>query len=206
MHDIFLQNLLKAFIAIDPLSLLPLFVVLTSKLKLKKILELSFLVFIITTSVLTFFSIFGNKFLMFMGVSINSFQIIGGIFLLFISFEMVFEKRIKRKKNMANEILDDNQIKNIATFPLSIPLVAGPSAITLSVLISEDLDYNFLEFYQKIFPIILVLLLTSLIIFFSNYIYKLLNETVIKILQKVFGLILGALSVEFISNGIKGML
>ena len=152
MHDIFLQNLLKAFIAIDPLSLLPLFVVLTSKLKLKKILELSFLVFIITSSVLTFFSIFGNKFLMFMGVSINSFQIIGGIFLLFISFEMVFEKRIKRKKNMANEILDDNQIKNIATFPLSIPLVAGPSAITLSVLISEDLDYNFLEFYQKIFP------------------------------------------------------
>lgn len=206
MHDIFLQNLLKAFIAIDPLSLLPLFVVLTSKLKLKKILELSFLVFIITSSVLTFFSIFGNKFLMFMGVSINSFQIIGGIFLLFISFEMVFEKRIKRKKNMANEILDDNQIKNIATFPLSIPIVAGPSAITLSVLISEDLDYNFLEFYQKIFPIILVLLLTSLIIFFSNYIYKLLNETVIKILQKVFGLILGALSVEFISNGIKGML
>ena len=206
MHDIFLQNLLKAFIAIDPLSLLPLFVVLTSKLKLKKILELSFLVFIITSSVLTFFSIFGNKFLMLMGVSINSFQIIGGIFLLFISFEMVFEKRIKRKKNMANEILDDNQIKNIATFPLSIPLVAGPSAITLSVLISEDLDYNFLEFYQKIFPIILVLLLTSLIIFFSNYIYKLLNETVIKILQKVFGLILGALSVEFISNGIKGML
>ena len=206
MHDIFLQNLLKAFIAIDPLSLLPLFVILTSKLKLRKILELSFLVFIITSSVLTFFSIFGNKFLTFMGVSINSFQIIGGIFLLFISFEMVFEKRIKRKKNMANEILDDNQIKNIATFPLSIPLVAGPSAITLSVLISKDLDYNFLEFYQKILPIILVLLLTSLIIFFSNYIYKLLNETVIKILQKVFGLILGALSVEFISNGIKGML
>ena len=206
MHDIFLQNLLKAFIAIDPLSLLPLFVVLTSKLKLRKILELSFLVFIITSSVLTFFSIFGNKFLTFMGVSINSFQIIGGIFLLFISFEMVFEKRIKRKKNMANEILDDNQIKNIATFPLSIPLVAGPSAITLSVLISKDLAYNFLEFYQKILPIILVLLLTSLIIFFSNYIYKLLNETVIKILQKVFGLILGALSVEFISNGIKGML
>jgi multiple antibiotic resistance protein len=206
MHDIFLQNLLKAFIAIDPLSLLPLFVVLTSKLKLKKILELSFFVFIITSSVLTFFSIFGNRFLMFMGVSINSFQIIGGIFLLFISFEMVFEKRIKRKENMANEILDDNQIKNIATFPLSIPLVAGPSAITLSVLISKDLDYNFFEFYQKIFPLILVLLLTSLIIFFSNYIYKLLNETIIKILQKVFGLILGALSIEFISNGIKGML
>ena len=141
-----------------------------------------------------------------MGISINSFQVIGGIFLLFISYEMVFEKRVKRKKNMTNEILDNNQIKNIATFPLSIPLIAGPSAITLSVLISKDLDYNFLEFYQKIFPIILVLLLTSLIIFFSNYIYTLLNVTLIKVLQKVFGLILGALSVEFIANGIRGLL
>ena len=53
--------------------------------------------------------------------------------MLFISYEMVFEKRIKRKKNTAEKILDENQIKNIAVFPLSIPLVAGPSAITLSV-------------------------------------------------------------------------
>ena len=87
-----------------------------------------------------------------MGISINSFQIIGGIFLLFISYEMVFEKRVKRKKNTAEKILDENQIKNIAVFPLSIPLVAGPSAITLSVLVSKNFDYSFLDFYQKIFP------------------------------------------------------
>ena len=141
-----------------------------------------------------------------MGISINSFQIIGGVFLLFISYEMVFEKRVKRKKNTAEKILDENQIKNIAVFPLSIPLVAGPSAITLSVLVSKNFDYSFLDFYQKIFPLIIILFMTSLIILFSNYIIMLLNQTFIKILQKIFGLILGALSVEFITIGLKGIL
>ena len=206
MHDVFFQNLFKAFVAIDPLSLIPLFAVLTTNLNLKKTLSLSLLVFIITSSVLTFFSIFGNKFLLYMGVSINSFQIIGGIFLLFISYEMVFEKRIKRKKNTAEKILDDDQIKNIAVFPVSIPLVAGPSAITLSVLISKNFNYSFVDFYQKILPLIIILFITSLIILFSNYIIRLLNQTFIKILQKIFGLILGALSVEFIITGVKGII
>ena len=192
--------------AIDPLSLIPLFAVVTADLNSKKTLKLSFLVFIITSFVLTFFSIFGNKFLLFMGVSIYSFQIIGGIFLLFISYEMVFEKRVTRKKDAAKKILDINEIKNIAVFPLSIPLVAGPSAITLSVLISKNFNYTTLDFYQKIFPLIIILLLTSLIILFSNYILRLLNQTFIIILQKIFGLILGALSVEFITVGFKGIL
>ena len=192
--------------AIDPLSLIPLFAIVTADLNSKKTLKLSFLVFIITSFVLTFFLIFGNKFLLFMGVSIYSFQIIGGIFLLFISYEMVFEKRVSRKKNAAKKILDINEIKNIAVFPVSIPLVAGPSAITLSVLISKNFNYSTLDFYQKIFPLIIILFLTSLIILFSNYILRLLNQTFIIILQKIFGLILGALSVEFITVGFKGIL
>ena len=153
MHDIFFQNLFKAFVAIDPLSLIPLFAVLTAELDSKKTLNLSLLVFIITSTVLTFFSLFGNKFLLFMGISIYSFQIIGGVFLLFISYEMVFEKRLTRKKNVAKKIIDENEVKNNAVFPVSIPLVAGPSAITLSVLISKDFNYSTLDFYQKIFPL-----------------------------------------------------
>lgn len=206
MHDIFFQNLLKTFIAIDPLSLIPLFVVFTTGIDSKKILKLSILVFIISSSVLTFFLFFGNIFLTFMGISINSFQIVGGIFLLFISYEMVFEKRMKRKKNLSEEILDDKNLNNIAVFPISIPLIVGPSALTLSVLISKNFNYTMLDFYTQFLPMILVLMLTSIMIIFSTYLLKILNETIIKILQKIFGIILGALSVEFIINGIKGVL
>ena len=203
MHDIFFQNLLKTFVAIDPVSLIPIFAVITASLKKEKIIKFSFYVFIISSFVLTFFSFFGNNFLIFMGISIQSFQIIGGIFLLFISYEMVFEKRIERKKNLTNEIIDETQLNNLAVFPVSIPLVAGPSAITLSVLISKNYENTFVSFYEKILPILIILLLTSLIIIFSNYISRKLNVTVIKVLQKIFGLLLGALSVEFVINGIK---
>ncbi len=167
---------------------------------------LSFLVFIISFSVLTFFLIFGNKFLIFMGVSIYSFQIIGGIFLLFISFEMVFEKRTNRKKNMSKEILDDNSIKSMAVFPISIPLIAGPSVITLSILISENLSFSFNSFYTQFLPTLIILFITSVMIFFSAYILKILSKTIITVMQKIFGIILGALSIEFIINGIKGVL
>ncbi len=141
-----------------------------------------------------------------MGISIASFQIVGGLFLLIISYEMVFEKRVKRKKSLANELIDEQDISNIAVFPISIPLVAGPSAITLSVLISEDINYSAINFYTQIFPLILTLFLTSLIIIFSNSFLHFFNRTIINVLQKVFGLILGALAVEYFVSGIVELL
>ena len=201
MHDLFLQNFLKAFVAIDPISLIPILTIITQGLNTKKTIKLSGFVFLITCSVLIFFSLYGNSFLMFMGISISSFQIIGGFFLLIISYEMVFEKRVKRKTTIANELIDEHQLNNLAVFPISIPLVAGPSAITLSVLISKDINFTMVSFYTQIFPLVLTLFLTSIIIIFSNYFMKLLNKTIMNVLQKLFGLILGALAVEYVIKG-----
>ena len=117
MHDFFFQNFLKAIVAIDPISLIPIFTAITSTLSLKKTFNLAIIVFLITTFVLTFFSIFGNIFLSFMGISLGSFQIVGGLFLLIVSYEMVLEKRLKRKKNLTDNLLEDNPIDGIAVFP-----------------------------------------------------------------------------------------
>ena len=201
MHDLFLQNFLRAFVAIDPISLIPILTIITRGLNTKRIIKLSGFVFLITSSVLIFFSLYGNSFLVFMGISISSFQIIGGFFLLIISYEMVFEKRVKRKTTIANELIDEHELNNLAVFPISIPLVAGPSAITLSVLISKDINFTMVSFYTQIFPLVLTLFLTSIIIIFSNFFMKLLNKTIINVLQKLFGLILGALAVEYVITG-----
>ena len=201
MHDLFLQNFLKAFIAIDPISLIPILTIITQGLNTKRTIKLSGFVFLITCSVLTFFSLYGNIFLVFMGISISSFQIIGGFFLLIISYEMVFEKRVKRKTTIANELIDEQELNSLAVFPISIPLVAGPSAITLSVLISKDIDYTMVSFYTQIFPLVLTLFLTSIIIIFSNFFMNFLNKTIMNVLQKIFGLILGALAVEYVIKG-----
>ena len=138
-----------------------------------------------------------------MGISLGSFQIIGGLFLLFISFEMVLEKRLKRKKSIIKKILSDEEISDLAVFPISIPLVVGPSAITLSILISKNLKFSLVSFYEQILPIILTLMISSVILLFANVIINFLNKIIITIMQKVFGIILGALSIQYIINGIK---
>ena len=201
MHELFFQNFLKAFIAIDPISLIPILTIITQGLNTKKTIKLSGFVFLITCSVITFFSLYGNSFLVFMGISMSSFQIIGGFFLLIISYEMVFEKRVKRKTTIANELIDEQELNSLAVFPISIPLVAGPSAITLSVLISKDIDYTIVSFYTQIFPLILTLFVTSIIIIFSNFFMNFLSKTIMNVLQKLFGLILGALAVEYVIKG-----
>ena len=203
MHDFFFQNFLKAIVAIDPISLIPIFTAITSSLSLKKTFNLAVIVFLITTFILTFFSIFGNIFLSFMGISLGSFQIVGGLFLLIISYEMVLEKRLKRKKNLTDNLLEDNPVDGIAVFPLSIPLIAGPSAITLAVLISENFDYTLKSFYFQISPMILTLFITSLIIYLSKIVGNFINMTILNILQRIFGLILGALAIQYVINGLK---
>ena len=203
MHDVFFQNLLKSIVAIDPISLIPIFTAITTTINLRETIKLSVIVFIITSFLLTFFCIYGNNFLVYMGVSLGSFQIVGGLFLLIISYEMVLEKRVKRKKNLTTNLSDDFSIDSIAVFPISIPLIAGPSAITLSVLISKNFDYTLQSFYLNVSPLILTLFATSIIIFLSKIIGNFFNMTILNIIQRIFGLILGALAIQFVINGIK---
>ena len=203
MHDVFFQNLLKAIVAIDPISLIPIFTAITTTINLRETIKLSVIVFIITSFLITFFCIYGNNFLVYMGVSLGSFQIVGGLFLLIISYEMVLEKRVKRKKNLTTNLSDDFSIDSIAVFPISIPLIAGPSAITLSVPISKNFDYTLQSFYLNVSPLILTLLATSIIIFLSKIIGNFFNMTILNIIQRIFGLILGALAIQFVINGIK---
>ena len=203
MHDVFFQNLLKAIVAIDPISLIPIFTAITTTINLRETIKLSVVVFIITSFLLTFFCIYGNNFLVFMGISLGSFQVVGGLFLLIISFEMVLEKRVKRKENLTTNFSDEMSTDSIAVFPISIPLVAGPSAITFSVLISENFNNTVQSFYLQISPIILTLFVTSIIIFFSKIIGNFFNMTILNIIQRIFGLILGALAIQFVINGIK---
>ena len=116
---------------------------------------------------------------------------------------MVLEKRLKRKKNLTDNLLEDNPIDGIAVFPLSIPLIAGPSAITLAVLISEKFDYTLKSFYFQISPMILTLFITSLIIYLSKIVGNFINMTILNIIQRIFGLILGALAIQYVINGLK---
>ena len=203
MHELFLQNFVKIFVAIDPIALIPIFASLSSKIPIDKIFKLGITMFLISLFLLIFFVVFGNALLDIIGISIASFQIAGGIFLFIIAFEMLFEKRSKRKEKLVDKKINEDFLIAFIIFPITIPLIIGPSAITLSILISENFSFNFLNLYTKVLPIFVVITFTVLIFITSKITASFLGKFPVLILQKIFGIILGSLAIEFILNGIR---
>ena len=137
MFDTFIQSALLMFIAIDPISLIPIFAGLTSGLTKQQVKSIYIRASIVSLIVLSSFWLFGNAILDAMNISMDSFRIIGGLFLIVIAFQMVFEQRQSRRQNTADTAIDDETIKSIAIFPLSIPLIAGPGAMATCLIINK---------------------------------------------------------------------
>ena len=138
-----------------------------------------------------------------MGVNINSFKIIGGMFLVVVAFEMVFEKRDERRQNLADTAKDDLSVISLATFPLAIPLIAGPGAITITMLISERSGPDVIEKILNFIPITFAILLAGIAMWLSSKLVEKLSMSLLSVIQRVFGLLLGALAIEYVISGIK---
>ena len=203
MIKLFLENFVLIFIAIDPISLLPIFASFTQGLNRKDLMTLCLRTGLTVFMILLIFWIFGTQLLNLMGISINSFKIAGGMFLLFIAYEMLFEKRQQRRKETAEKAMDDEALTSLATFPLAIPLIAGPGAITIAMLLSEKSTQSISFQLIGFSPVFIIILLTVLSIWISGRITEKLPSSVLGVLQRVFGLLLGALAIEFIIQGLR---
>ena len=138
-----------------------------------------------------------------MGISMSSFRIIGGLFLIAIAFQMVFEQRQGRRQHTADVAMDDNAIHSIAIFPLAIPLIAGPGAMTASLLLAESRVNSLLGFLISYVPVISVALIAALAMWLSAKLSEKLGPTIITVVEKIFGILLGALAIEFVVTGIR---
>jgi multiple antibiotic resistance protein len=203
MFDTFIQSALLMFIAIDPISLIPIFAGLTSGLTKQQVKSIYIRASIVSLIVLSSFWLFGNAILDAMNISMDSFRIIGGLFLIVIAFQMVFEQRQSRRQNTADTAVDDETIKSIAIFPLSIPLIAGPGAMATCLLLTKDSYDSLAEAFVFYLPIPLMVFLAFIAMWLSSKLASKIGPTILTVLQKIFGLLLGALAIEFVIEGIQ---
>ena len=203
MLNLFLENFVLIFVAIDPISLLPIFASFTQGLNKKNLITLCLRSSLTAFGILLVFWLFGSALLQIMGININSFRIVGGMFVMVIAYQMVFDQRQKRREETVEEAMDDEELSSLATFPLAIPLIAGPGAITLAMLLSEksgsSIEFQIIGFS----PIVIVLVLTAISMWASGKIAKRLPVSVLGALQRTFGLLLGALAIEFVIEGLR---
>ena len=203
MFDTFLESTILMFVAIDPISLVPIFAGLTTGLNKSQIRSIYLRATLVSLLVLSSFWLFGNAILDVMNISMDSFRIIGGLFLIVIAFQMVFEQRQSRRQNTADTAIDDETINSIAIFPLSIPLIAGPGAMATSLLLSKESYLSIADAMVSYLPILVVMLMALLAMWLSSQLASKLGPTIITVVQKIFGLLLGALAIEFVIEGIR---
>jgi multiple antibiotic resistance protein len=202
MFDTFIESTILMFVAVDPISLVPIFAGLTSGLSQHQVKSIYIRASVVSLIVLSIFWLFGNAILDAMNISMDSFRIIGGLFLIVIAFQMVFDQRQTRRQSTADTAIDDETIKSIAIFPLSIPLIAGPGAMATSLLISKEIYTSVLDGFISYLPILIAVLFAAIAMWLSAKLSSKLGPTVITVVQKIFGLLLGALAIEFVIDGV----
>ena len=202
MFDTFIESTILMFVAVDPISLVPIFAGLTSGLSQHQVKSIYIRASVVSLIVLSIFWLFGNAILDAMNISMDSFRIIGGLFLIVIAFQMVFDQRQIRRQSTADTAIDDETIKSIAIFPLSIPLIAGPGAMATSLLISKEIYTSVLDGFISYLPILIAVLFAAIAMWLSAKLSSKLGPTVITVVQKIFGLLLGALAIEFVIDGV----
>ncbi|WP_428080310.1 MarC family protein [Candidatus Pelagibacter sp.] len=198
MTEIFIQYLILYFVVIDPIGTVPLFIVVTKGLKNNDKIRVAFEGVIIATLVLLFFAIFGSYLLKYLGISFNAFTIAGGIILFIISLQMLFDIRTERRKKSINE-----KRESISIFPIAIPLLAGPAAITSVILAVSSAGENYSSFIINLISLTVVMIICLLVFRIFISFQKYINEKIINIFSRVIGIILAALSIQYILDGIK---
>ena len=202
MFDQLLENTILLFVAVDPIALVPIFASLTQGLNKNDIKKIYIQATIVSFFVLSLFYVFGTAILDIMGISMSSFKIIGGLFLIAIAFQMVLEQRQSRRQNTAEVALDDESIQSLAIFPIAIPLIAGPGAMTTALLIAETNAINTTEMLINFIPILIIIVLVAFAMWLSASLSKTVSPTIIIVVQKIFGILLGALAIEFVVAGV----
>jgi len=198
MLEIFFQTFVLYFVVIDPLAAAPLFLIVTQGLKVKNKLRTAFEATLIATLILIFFAILGNFILSYLQISLSAFTIAGGIILFLISLEMLFDKRSQRKED---EIKESSTATSV--FPLAIPLLAGPAAITSVIVSVADMGKNLMNQATGLLALVLVMIITFISFYVVSKSSKIINKKVTSVISRVIGIILAGLSVQFILDGIQ---
>lgn len=201
-----MEALINAFttliVTLDPPGIAPLFLGLTVGMTRDQRKQVAVRGCLIAFGILAMFALFGSKVLGTLGISIGAFRVAGGMLLFWIAFEMIFEKRQERKEKTSEVAITKDHVHHVAVFPLALPLIAGPGAISATILISGSMPGT-LERMELLAVIAFSIGLLFTVMLIADRFDKLLGVTGRAIMTRLLGVILAALSVQFVVDGVK---
>lgn len=200
---------LVAFLVIvDPLGLVPIFIALTRGAGQSVRQRMAMKAVVIAAGVLLAFALLGEELLTAIGIGIPAFRIAGGLLLFLVALEMVFERRTQRRETTAEHVADErhavpHHVTDISVFPMAIPLLAGPGAITTVILQMGAHEGSWSDQLSVLAALLTTFLVVGIALFLASRLERYLGPTLISVFSRLLGLLLAALAVQFIIDGIK---
>jgi multiple antibiotic resistance protein len=192
---------LTLFVAIDPPGLAAIFVALTAHMSAAERRGTAIRSVVIAFCVLVAAALGGQQLLTMLGVSIPAFRIAGGLLIFWIGAEMIFERRQERKSHAAEEAIAHDHYHTIAACPLAIPLMAGPGAITATILQTSSAS-NWIDIAVLVVILAVILISCLLVFLMANPIDRLLGTTGRVVLMRLLGVLLAAIAIQTVGDGI----
>ena len=189
------------FIVIDPIGLAPLFIAMTQGMTAAQRRKIGARACGVAIGLLLAFALAGEELLTFIGISMPAFRIAGGVLLFLTALDMLFERRQARRQDNADDAIDPAHDPSI--FPLAIPLIAGPGAIATIILLTGQTD-SALGFGAVLGVMLIVIAMVFVMFMAAGLLERLLGKTGINVVTRLLGMLLAALSVQFILDGLKG--
>tara|TARA_R110000824_G_scaffold158708_2_gene332690 strand:+ start:710 stop:1327 length:618 start_codon:yes stop_codon:yes gene_type:complete len=201
MIELFISAFITFFVVIDPPGCAPIYASLTSSVPERDRRIMAIRAIVVAAIILLVFALFGEQMLSALGISLDSFRIAGGIMLFLIALEMVFEKRTERREDRAQEIIEQPEIEDVSIFPMAMPMIAGPGSIAAVMLLTSQNDGidNALVILGALGS---VLLLTLIGLLAAGPMMRILGNKVEAVITRVLGVLLGALAVQFVVDGL----
>ncbi len=203
MIELALTAFVNFIVIIDPIGVVPFFMSHTAHLDAKDRRATAFKSITIAAAILLVFTVIGQPLLHYLGVSVAAFRIAGGVLLLLLAVDMVLVKESGIRATTPKEEEEATHRPDVAVFPLAVPLIAGPGAIT-SVILLQSQNAGSLAGQSVVAGVmIVVLLITGLMFLVAGPIMRMLGVTGINVMTRVLGIILAALAVSNILEGLR---
>ncbi|MEL6859584.1 MAG: MarC family protein [Pseudomonadota bacterium] len=206
--SIFTASFVTFFVLIDALGVAPVFASLTARGPASYRRSMAIRSVLVGTLIIFGFAFFGAWLLDKLHITIDAFRAAGGILLFIIALDMVFEKRTERRENRAESVLADSedtpeQLEDVSVFPLGIPMLAGPGSIATAMLYMSQ-HASWVGKSAVLSAVAANMMICLLVFLAAGPLVKAMGESIAGAITRIFGVILAALSVQLLIDGIKG--
>ena len=200
MIELYISALITFFVVIDPPGCAPIYAGLTNGASAAQRRSMAIRAVGVASAILLVFALFGEKLLHGLGIELASFRIAGGIMLFLIALEMVFEKRTQRREDRAANITPE-EAEDVSIFPMAMPMIVGPGSIASVMLLMARND-GLERSLVVLAALATILLLTLVALLAAGPLMRLLGHKIEAVITRLLGVLLAALAVQFVINGI----